>query len=163
MFGNTETIARAIAAGVGERFEVSVVEVGSAPDHVPADVGLLVVGGPTHAFGLSRAGTRADAAKQAGDQPVVSPDRGIREWLDGLGPTPGVPAAAFDTHIDKPFPGYASHGVRRRLHHHGLDVLAAESFRVTDTKGPLVDGEEARARTWGAQLAGRLAIAHGGS
>jgi hypothetical protein len=32
----------------------------------------------------------------------------------------------------------------------------AEHFFVTDTKGPLVEGEEDRARQWGRSLAGLL-------
>lgn len=163
MFGNTETIARAVADGVGERYDVTVTEVGAAPTRLPDDVGLLVVGGPTHAFGMTRAATRKDAAKQAGDAGVISRGQGIREWLDDLKPSPGLPAATFDTHVEKPFPGTASHGARRRLRTHGYDVRATESFKVTDTKGPLVPGEEDRARRWGATLAGRVAIAHGGT
>jgi hypothetical protein len=163
MFGNTEVIARAIGEGLGERFDVSVVEVGSAPDRLPDDVGMLVAGGPTHAFGMTRASTREDAVKQAGPDGVVSRGRGLREWLDGLQPSPGLPAATFDTHIDKPFPGSASGSARRKLRAHGFDVRGAESFHVVDTRGPLADGETARARAWGAQLAGRLVIARGGS
>jgi hypothetical protein len=160
MFGNTETVARAVADGIGECLEVTLAEVGSAPTRLPDDVGLLVVGGPTHAFGLSRASTRGDAAKQLGDAGrLVSQGRGLREWLADLEPSPGLPAATFDTHIDKRFPGKASQAARRRLRTHGYDVRAAESFFVTGTPGPLAEGEEARARAWGAELAGKLAIA----
>jgi hypothetical protein len=162
MFGNTERIARAIADGLGERFEVTVTEVGSAPDTVPDDVAMVVVGGPTHALGLSRSSTRRDAAKQAGPGGVISRGRGLREWLGDLRPSPGLPAAAFDTHIDKRFPGSASGAIRRRLRAHGYDVRDAQSFHVTDTVGPLTAGEESRAREWAAQLAAKLVIAHGG-
>jgi hypothetical protein len=162
MFGNTERIAHAIADGLGERFEVTVVEVDSAPDTLPDDVGLLVVGGPTHAFGLSRSSTRADAVKQAAPDGVVSRGRGLREWLGDLKPSPGLPAAAFDTHIDKRFPGSASGAVRRRLQARGYDVRETRSFHVTGTAGPLVAGEEAAARDWAAHVAARLVIAAGG-
>jgi hypothetical protein len=162
MFGNTERIAEAIADGLGERFEVTLTEVGSAPDELPDDLALLVVGGPTHAFGLSRPGTRAEAAKQAGADGVRSGGRGLREWLGDLKPSPGLPAAAFDTHIDKRFPGSASGAVRRRLSSHGYDVRDTQSFHVTDTAGPLVAGEESRARAWASGIASRLVIARGG-
>jgi flavodoxin len=163
MFGNTRTIAEAIAAGLAERFEVTLTEVGEAPHRVPGDVGLLVVGGPTHAFGLSRSSTRRDAGKQAGGPDgLVSPGLGIREWLGDLEPHPGLPAATFDTHIDKRFPGSAAGAAKKRLQARGYSVRAAESFHVTDTRGPLSEGEEARARTWAKELAGRLVIATGG-
>jgi len=161
MFGNTGVVARAVADGVGECFDVAVAEVGSAPTQLPDDVGLLVVGGPTHAFGLSRPTTRDDAAKQVGHDRLVSRGRGLREWLDDVESSSGMPAATFDTHIDKRFPGSAANAARRRLRARGYDVRAAESFHVTDTRGPLADGEVARARAWGADLAGRLAVARG--
>jgi hypothetical protein len=163
MFGCTETIARAIAEGIGERYDVTLAEVGTMTEWPAGDVDLLVVGGPTHAFGLSRPSTRADAVRQLGDRRPVSAGRGLREWLDELPPGPEVHAAAFDTHIDKPFPGSASHAARRRLRAKGYDVQDAESFHVTDTKGPLAAGEEDRARRWGAGLADRLVTAAGGA
>jgi hypothetical protein len=157
MFGNTRTIAEAIAAGLSGRFEVTLAEIAEAPHRLPADVALLVVGGPTHAFGLSRRSTRRDAGKQAGGPSgLVSQGLGLREWLDDLDPHPGVPAATFDTHIDKPFPGSAAQAAKRRLRARGFQVLAAESFHVADTRGPLTDGEEPRARTWATDLATEL-------
>ena len=157
MFGNTETIARAIADGLGERYEVTVVEVGSAPDRLPDDVALLVAGGPTHTMGMTRSSTRELAAEQAGHAGLVSRGRGLREWLAVLEPALTLPAATFDTHIDKPFPGSASKAARRRLRALGFDVLRAESFRVRGSTGPLSDGEPARARVWAARLAAELA------
>ncbi|WP_201776640.1 flavodoxin family protein [Allosalinactinospora lopnorensis] len=55
MFGNAETVAEEIAAGVATRLGVDVAEVSSAPRSLGGDVGLLIVGGPTHAFGMTRA------------------------------------------------------------------------------------------------------------
>ena len=66
VLGNTQAVAKAIAEGLGESRPVTVKEVSDAPDAIPPDVGLLVVGGPTHAFGMSRPETRADAAREAG-------------------------------------------------------------------------------------------------
>ena len=69
MFGDAAKVARSIGAGLadvwgGQVDEVTVVEVGEAPTTIPDDVDLLVVGSPTHAFGLPRPSTRADAAAQ---------------------------------------------------------------------------------------------------
>jgi hypothetical protein len=161
MFGNTEVIARAIAAGIGEHLDVTVVEVGAAATEIPDDVGLLVVGGPTHAFGMSRPSTREDAAKQVTCDGLVSRGRGLREWLEDLEPSAALPAATFDTHIDKRFPGSAAHAARRRLKALGYDVKAAESFHVLGTTGPLVNDEAVRARDWGARLAlGSAVVRH---
>ncbi len=76
IWGNTEQLAREVAAGIGgERTEV--VDVASAPAALDSDVDLVVVGGPTHAFSMSTASTR-EAAKQQGAERI--PTRGIREW-----------------------------------------------------------------------------------
>jgi len=155
MFGNTESVARAVASGLGAGMEVDVLEVGTAPAAIPGDVDLLVIGGPTHAFGMSRPRTRADAAGQAPGG-IVSRGIGMREWLESLHAPATAPAAAtFDTRIDKPrVPGSAARGAEKRLRKLGFRMLAdAESFYVRGTPGPLVDGEVVRARRWGEALA----------
>src|SRR5215212_982094 len=148
MFGNTRTIAEAVTEGLSSRFETDLTEVSVAPIRIAADVSLIVVGGPTHAFGLTRPRTRQDAAAQT-DGPLVSPSGGIREWLEAAEPPHArVGAAAFDTRIDKPrVPGSAARGAEKRLRRLGFRVAAeAESFYVTGTQGPLVNGEVERAR-----------------
>jgi hypothetical protein len=89
MFGNTQVIAEAIAAGLSERIRTEALEVSVAPTRIDDDVALLVVGGPTHAFGLSRPQTRLDAARQA-TQRLVSRGLGLREWLTSLEGPAGV-------------------------------------------------------------------------
>ena len=69
MYGNTHLIADAIGAGLETAFDVRVVAVSQAATEVIADADLVVVGGPTHAHGMSRATTRR-AAVQAADKPV---------------------------------------------------------------------------------------------
>jgi hypothetical protein len=159
MFGNTEEVALAIADGLRSTgVVVDAVEVGSAPPLPDDGVSLLVVGGPTHAFGLSRTGTRASAESQA-ERPLVSRTVGLRDWLAAL-PARSRPAsaAAFDTHIDKPVPGSAAHAAERRLRARGYRIATeAESFYVADVAGPLLEGELARARDWGASLGAVLA------
>jgi Flavodoxin len=155
MFGNTRTIAEAVADGLSSGFATELTEVSLAPTTIPEDVSLLVVGGPTHAFGLTRPRTREDAATQT-DGPLVSPVGGIREWLEMVeAPPSGHAAAAFDTRIAKPrLPGSAARGAEKRLRRLGFRVVAAaESFYVTGTKGPLVPGEVERARRWAEQMA----------
>lgn len=158
MFGNTEAVARAIADGLSDGLPVDVVPVTAAPAALDGDLALLVVGGPTHAFGMSRAGTREDAVKQGG-RPDGGPERGLREWLSHLRRgTAQAPAAAFDTRIKKRgVPGSAARGAQKQLRRLGFPIAApAESFYVKGTSGPLLDDELARAREWGARLAGQF-------
>ena len=157
MFGNTHRIADAIADGMGDGAEVVVTNVVDAPAEIPADIELLVVGGPTHAFSMSRHRTREDAVRQGGDPTDVP--RGIREWLHAL---PAQPShrefAAFDTRVDMPLlPGAASRSATRAARGLGFRVLEPSSFLVEGYEGPLVDGELARARDWGHSLTERLA------
>jgi hypothetical protein len=169
VLGNTQAVARAIAEGLGESRPVTVREVADAPDTIPPDVGLLVVGGPTHAFGMSRPETRADAEKEAPRQ-VVSTGRGIREWLDGLSPGDGhLPTVTFDTRVDKPhLPGSAAKKARKQLSHKGFPPFEEpHSFYVHGKAGPLADDELARAKSWGEELGHHLAevestTGHGG-
>ena len=158
MFGNTETIARAVGAGVAARMPVYVVEVGHAPTTIDPDVTLLVVGGPTHAFGMSRPQTRQDAAKQA-EGHVVSEHGGIREWLGEVSGSAPVAATTFDTRMKQGWiPGSAARSAQKRLRGKGFVLNSApQSFYVEGTPGPLLEGEPARARQWGEQLAARYA------
>ena len=138
--------ARAVGEACGAT--VDLVEVQDAPAAVPEDVDLLVVGGPTHAFGMTRASTRKDAVTQ-GASGFGSADVGIREWLESLPSTDGRAAAAFDTRVTKVrrLPGAAAHGAAKALRRHGYRlVLRPESFYVEDTPGPLIADELDRAR-----------------
>jgi len=153
-FGNTRAVAQAIAEGLATGADVRVEGVDRCPAELSADVDLLVVGGPTHAFGLSRVGTRANAL--AGDDALPPAGSGLREWLDRLHPArAGVAAVAFDTRINSPkVPGSAARAARRRLARLGFDVgRPPESFFVSGREGPLAPGELDRARSWGRALA----------
>ncbi len=153
MFGNTRQVAEAAAAALTAAGEdVTLTDVGNAPTDL-SDVDLLVVGGPTHAFGMTRASTRADAVKQGA--PAAAAETGIREWLDLLvAPERTVRCATFDTRVRPPrVPGSAARAADRRLRHLGLLVVApAISFWVGGTTGPLRDGELERVREWAAGL-----------
>lgn len=158
MFGNTRAVADAVGRGLGGAVEVEVVRVDEAPSQVPAGVGLLVVGGPTHAFGMSRASTRADAQQQAGGETVTSVAIGMREWIEGLGPPAGeVLAATFDTRVRRPrVPGSAARKAEKALRRRGYRIAhSATTFWVDGTPGPLVEGELDRATEWGVDLAAR--------
>jgi flavodoxin len=154
MFGNTEQIARAVAAGIGETVDVQLTEVADATDPGP-DVALIVAGGPTHAFSMSRENTRADAISKGA--PKGERESGLREWMAAL--PSGQHAekmATFDTKIKsmRHLPGSAAKSAAKVARRHGYESVArAESFYVDDVDGPLLDGEIDRARAWGRQLA----------
>ena len=164
MYGNTHLVADAIGAGLSTVYDVGVFPVAEASPVVLAGADLVVVGGPTHVHGMSRASTRK-AAVEAASKPVggltVEPDAlgpGLREWFGSLGRYP-VKAAAFDTRVHGPaaLTGRASKGVARLLREHGFDVATEpESFLVTK-QDRLEPQETARAREWGTKLAAGIA------
>jgi hypothetical protein len=152
MFGNTRAVAEAIASGMGDR--AVVMSVAEAPSVVPASVSLVVAGGPTHAFGMSRTTTRQDAVSR-GAVERVAPGGGLREWLDGLTIEASTRVATFDTRIDKMrhLPGSAARAAARAMRRTGHRTLVKpESFYVRDIDGPLLEGETDRAREWGSAL-----------
>lgn len=154
MFGNTRAVASAIARGLATRSVVDLYEVGEAPDEVDPGVDLVVVGGPTHAFSMSRPNTRQSAAEQS-DGPLVSTGRGLREWIETAGPSlRGRAIATFDTKVAKAYlPGSAARSAHKRLTRlRCRPVAPAENFIVMGTPGPLADGELDRATRWGEHL-----------
>jgi hypothetical protein len=153
-YGNTEAIARAIGEGLSDGAHVEVVSAEVAAAHPPTDVELIVAGGPTHAFGLSRPQTRAEAVED-GRQPATSVGCGIREWIATLPATATAATfATFDTRIRRPrVPGSAARAAARRLKRLGYVPLdRPHSFFVAHGTGPLVEGELERARRWGSSL-----------
>jgi hypothetical protein len=147
-FGNTRKIAAAVAEGLGERTEL--ISVDLAPAVLPGSVRLLVVGGPTHAFGMSTPSSRGSAARQG-----AAVTRGIREWITELRVEPTCNVATFDTRQTsmRRLPGSAARRAAKALQRKGFPAVGQpQNFYVSGTAGPLVDGELDRARAWGEQL-----------
>ena len=161
MFGNTRAVAEVVALALSRDFEVDLTECGNAPCPIPDDVALLVVGAPTHAFGLSRENTRDSARQQApaGSHPSES---GLRDWLgclrrDGRSAGhPGLVAAAFDTKVAHPrLPGSAAAAATRKLRRLGVSVVVdPRTFYVEGMQGPLVAGESDASLEWGRAVGG---------
>jgi hypothetical protein len=152
MWGNTRAVAEAVARGI--QHDTTVMNVGQAPKRLPVDVDLLVVGGPTHAFSMSRPGTRHDAVQRGATEGPGK--QGIREWLEAMPSSEGTDVATFDTRVltMKKLPGSAAKAAGKDVRRHHLgDLVGTESFFVEDASGPLVDGELKRAESWGADLA----------
>lgn len=155
MFGNSRKVADAVAEGLRGHMTVEVVSPAEAHAPLLDLVDLLVVGGPTHAFSMTRANTREDAVRQGA--PASAAATGIREWIDRLhaGPHSEL-VATFDTRVGKVrhLPGSAAKSAAKALRRLGYrPVVPPESFYVGDVAGPLFDGELDRARSWGERLA----------
>lgn len=157
MFGATKAVAEALAEGLEPVGPVRLVEVSQvAAGALAEDVSLLVVGGPTHAFGMSRASTRADAEKKYG--PVIS-RTGVREWLEHVQIPAGLSVAAFGTKVSSPLAGSAARGIAQRLRRlGGRLVLPAQDFFVNGAPPGSAEGSLDGARSWGARLATAAAL-----
>lgn len=159
MYGNTHRVADAIGRGLARGAEVAVVPVDRADRELVDAADLVVVGGPTHVHGMTRASTRraaVDEAHKPGAALALDPDAGgagLREWFTSIGRI-AAESAAFDTRIDAPavLTGRASKGIARELRNHGSRlVVEPESFLVTK-ESDLEPGEERRAEEWGGRL-----------
>jgi len=139
-FGNTEIIARAIAAALGEG--VPAVKAAAVPPADLENLDLLVVGAPTN-------GGRA-----------TPPMNIFLKGLDGLA-VKGVAFATFDTRTVQKWVsifGYAAKRIHKQLEKlGGKSAAPPEGFFVTGTKGPLKDGEEERAAAWARGMTGAAA------
>lgn len=154
MFGNTERLAQAIGEELAAAGTVEVINVDDAPRTLD-DIDLLVVGAPTHVFGLSRPQTRVDAASRWDTDPVTR-GTGMRDWLELISPASSrTVAVAFATRMRKPrwLTGSAARSATRLLRRAGFGVDAPEDFFVSGMLGPLFDGEIDRAHAWARELA----------
>jgi hypothetical protein len=163
MFGNTEEIARAIADGLGDSLDVQLAEVSDAPSEPDPEVALVVAGGPTHLFSMSRTNTRAEAINRGAKE--GERELGLREWMASLpSGEHAAKIATFDTKIESMrfAPGSAAKDAAKDARRHGYDsATQAESFYVREVDGPLVQGEADRARAWARKLAASMTRAAG--
>lgn len=163
MYGNTQAIAEAIAQGLSEQGDVTVVPV----DQADPSADLLVLGAPTHMHGLptrmSRSGVEEEAKKrQAAGEPIeYHATAGMRMLIADLPRVDGTPAACFDTRFDKStvLTGSAAKTTAKKLQRLGYRLVTPpESFFVLDSEGPLKDGELERARSWGRSIAAEVNV-----
>ncbi len=151
-WGNTAAVARAIAEGIGP--EAKAMSTAEAKGEALADVSLIVAGSPIIAFRLPTEKTRADMAARPGKAPSP-PDLShpaMRTWLKAL-PKGSGRAAAFETGF-KLSPGGSAGAIQKLLESRGYQpVSKKERFLVKGSYGPIREGELARAKAWGAELA----------
>ncbi len=167
MFGNTHTVANHIAESLRPEFDPEVVAVEDATADKVIHADLVVVGGPTHARGLSKTTTRAIAFETAEEEDDLQLDPhaegpGLRAWLDDLGDGGNRAAAAFDTKLRGPavVTGRASKAIDRRLRKKGFVRIAEPGSFLVDSHHHLRDDEADRARAWGRELVAAHALPH---
>ncbi len=160
MYGNTHAIGAEIAAGLAPYAEAKVVSVGEATRALVGGADLVIVGGPTHAHGMTSASSRKgalDAAEKPDSGLALDPDAagpGLRDWFKTLSRVKDGRAAAYDTRFNAPavLTGRASRGIASRLRDHGFHLVADPESFLVDKRNELVAGEGERARAWGVQL-----------
>ena len=159
IYGNTRQVAEAIADGCRRSGPAFVVRAADFDPSALTEVDLLVLGGPTHAWSMSRPKTRQAGITNpaAGTPPVEAKldEPGIRELLRQLS-RPGCPVAVYDTRVGAPalITGRASAAIARRLRRLGVRPIGKQSFLVSRTSR-LRSGELERARLWGIELTER--------
>jgi len=141
-FGNTEKVAQEIAEAIDGQAK----KVNAVTEADLADLKVLFVGSPTRAF---------------------RPTPEILAFIKAFDPASmrGVKAAAFDTRIPEDQTesgflrlmirlfGYADKKIAKRLKNQGATLaLESEGFGVSDTEGPLLEGELERAKSWAKQI-----------
>ncbi len=162
MYGNTARIAEAIGQGLDEGgIETVIDQVDDVDPTAAAGMDLLVVGGPTHAHGMTRDGTREQALRD-GKNTFEDPTRGhgLRAWTEQVPPGEGRLAAAFDTrmHGPKALTGSAAKGITQRLQQHGFQTVGEPGSFLVTKQSTLEEGEAERARAWAYELAERCAV-----
>lgn len=151
-FGNTRQIGEAVARGLtAGGVPAELVSVDMAPAGVDGDLGLLVIGAPTHNRGLSTVDTRTKAAETA-HRPAGT---GVREWIADLDLPDAVNLAVFDTSTGRGWlSGSAAKAAARiltgRAPGHSIQT---KTFVVRGMAGPLRPGELEAADAWGRNLA----------
>jgi flavodoxin len=140
MFGNTEKVAKALAAGLESGgVNVDVVKVENSKLEDLRNVDLLCVGSPVQAW---------------------SPAKPIKEFLDRLKTVEGLKgkkAFAFDTKIKSRLAGSAGGKIESRLKQLGLTIAKpSESAIVKGREGPLEENAEEAFKQIGIELAKML-------
>jgi len=172
LFGNSREVAEAVAAGVADARPTAVVDcrcvdaVGSTLTVSTAD--LVVVGGPTHFWGMTSRISRAmeheyelrmmpgrqPGRRHLGSRRQAAGTAGVRYWLTTIPAGHRTPAAAFDTRMDRAASGGAAPAIARHLDRRDYRLVTApRAFVVTGVTGPVPAEQLEQARQWGRHLA----------
>jgi flavodoxin len=139
-YGNTEKIAKALAAGLESGgAAVNVVKVDAVKFDELDGVDLLCVGGPVHAWNMSK------------------PVKEFLGHLENVAGLAGKKAFAFDTKMKSRLAGSAGGKIEGNLKDLGLIIVKhSESAIVKGSEGPLEEGAEETFKQIGAELAKTL-------
>jgi flavorubredoxin len=140
VYGNTEKVARVLAAGLESGgVGVNVVKADAVNLNELSGVDLLCVGCPVHAWNMTKS---------------------VKEFLERLKSAEGLAgkkAFAFDTKMKSRLSGSAGDKIERKLKDAGLAIAKhSESAIVTGREGPLEENSEATFKQIGAELAKML-------
>ncbi len=155
IWGNTASVARAIAEGLGAGTQA--LSTSEATRSVLEGADLVVAGAPLMAFSLPTESTRNNLGSYEAKAPrppdLSSPS--MRSWLKTI-PQASGRCAAFETRF-RWSPGSATKSILRGLERAGrTSADKGQRFIVEGTYGPMREGELERARQWGAELARSL-------
>lgn len=129
-YGHTEQIAHAM----GHALDAQVLHAGDVNPKDLSSFDLVIVGSPTHGG---------------------FPTEGIHDLAKTASAFDGINVAAFDTRTKRTIFGYAAPKIAKNLEKNGGTLLAPpEGFFVLGKKGPLKEGELARAADWAKGLVG---------
>lgn len=161
-WGNTASVARAIAEGIGAGAKA--LSTSEATAEAMTGVDLIVAGSPIIGFQLPTDKMRADMAAKPGKAPSP-PDLSrpsLRSWIEALPQVSGgIRASAFETGF-KLSPGGAAATILKMLEARGHEPIGKKQrFLVKTSYGPIREGELERAKAWGKELAKGLAPACG--
>jgi flavorubredoxin len=124
-FGNTEKIARTLASGIEKQgVRVDCIKADEADISKLVEYDFLAIGGPTHAFGVSK------------------PMKAFLEKLRSVD-LKGKKAFAFDTKYKSWLAGSAGKGIEKTLKGLGMSIVKPHSSAIIKAaKGPLEEGME---------------------
>ncbi len=137
IYGNTEKVAKALASGMSEKgVQADSISVQKVDINRLKEYDLLAIGGPTHAFGISK------------------PMKGFLEKLKKVEEVKGKKAFAFDTRMKIRIAGSAAKKIEKKLTKLRMNIVRSSSSAfVLGSEGPLEEGTEERFR----QIAGEIA------
>jgi flavorubredoxin len=140
VYGNTEKVAKALAAGLQSGgVDVDAVKVDAVKVDELGKVDLLCVGSPVHAWSASK------------------PVKEFLERLQSVEGLSGKKAFAFDTKMQSRMAGSAGGKIERKLKDIGFTIAKhSESAIVKGREGPLQESAEETFKQIGAELAKML-------